>query len=176
MSPSRWGKRTQPTGGACRMSSRRTPQVSGNRSAAWSSTAESGLPESATVRKHDRVQADDATEADIQASLSAALEELEQLESGAKPPRASQKMKIPRGMPPLPGGRAMPPLPFARVFSLHPRKSASAKPPVSNEVLLLPRSQPELPIAPAKRWPGIVAAVLGVLLLGAAIWLSVVRQ
>lgn len=161
----------QSMGGACRMSSRRTPQASGNRSAAWSSSAESGLPESATVRKHPRVHADDATEADIQASLSAALEELEQLESG-KPPRASQKMKIPRGMPPLPGGRAMPPLPFARVLSLRPRQSAAPKP-VSNEVLVLPRSRPEQLLPPPKRWPGIVAAVLGVLLLGAAIWLSV---
>lgn len=162
------------------MSSPRTQQAPVHRSAAWRSSAESALPESATLIKQARPLCEDETEAAIQASLSAALEELEQLEQGARPPRASQKMKIPQGMPPLPGGRAMPPLPFARVISLRPRKSAAPKPAVAVavavDVPVLPARPPE-PVLPAPgRWPGIIAAVLGVLLLGAAIWLTLVRS
>jgi hypothetical protein len=166
------------------MSSRRTQQAPVNRSAAWRSSAESALPESATLLKQARPYCEDETEAAIQASLSAALEELDQLELGTKSPRPSQKMKIPKGMPPLPGGRAMPPLPLARVLSLRPRKSATPAPaaapderelpalPVAQEVSLPPMRRHEPVLEPAARWPGVVAAVMGLLLVGAAIWLT----
>ena len=154
---------------------RRTQHATVNRSAAWRSSAETDLPESATLLKRAPPYFEDETEAAIQASLSAALEELDQLELGATPPRPSQKIKIPGGMPPLPGGRAMPPLPFARVLSLRPRRPAAPEPPASEYVALPPARQREPVLPPPARWPGIVAAVLGVLLVGAAIWLSLVR-
>jgi hypothetical protein len=166
------------------MSSRRTQHASIHRSPAWRSAAEIDLPQSATLLKQARPYSEDETEAAIQASLSAALEELDQLEQGAKPPRPSQKMKIPPGMPPLPGGRAMPPLPFARVLSLRPRKSARPARSLADTAPVLPAvpHEPSRPVPwqgveppPAARWPGIVAAVLGVLLVGAAIWLSIIK-
>lgn len=169
------------------MSSRRTQQAPVHRSAAWRSSAESALPESATLLKQARPYCEDETEAAIQASLSAALEELDQLELGTKSPRSSQKMKIPNGMPPLPGGRAMPPLPFARVLSLRPRKSSPpaqavapderAVPvlPAAPDVSLLSPRRHEPVLEPAARWPGVVAAVLGLLLVGAAIWLTLTQ-
>jgi hypothetical protein len=156
------------------MSSRRHQQTSANRSAAWRSSAESGLPESATQLKQARTHTEDEIEVAIQASLSAALEELEQLELGPTPPRPSQKMRIPHGMPPLPGGRVMPPLPFARVLSLRPRKPTAPPPRATDDVPLLPVRQQE-PDLLLQRWPGVVAGVLGVLLVGAAIWLSLVQ-
>jgi len=120
----------------------------------------------------------DETEAAIQASLSAALDDLEKLELFAPAPIAAIRShgvapKIPRGMPPLPHGRIIPPLPVSRL-SVVPRLLESLRPKPKAENPKSPEPSPAAPLAtaPARRGPRLVIAVLMVVLLGAGLWLQ----
>jgi hypothetical protein len=143
------------------------------------------VAESSTRLKQAPSEADE-TEAAIQASLAAALDDLERLEQvmPASPGRARPQRvqpKVPRGMPPLPHGKVIPPLPVSRT-SLLPRLMRSLRPKASIATPAAPATprphetalqQPatELPL-PAQRsnWPGVAAALLVLALLGAVVW------
>ncbi len=152
-----------------------------HRSRAWSSVAETEAPdfaESSTRLKQAASHEDDETEQAIQASLSAALDDLDKLELFAPEPVAAKRSrgvmpKIPRGMPPLPHGRIIPPLPVSRP-SLGPRVLESLKPKVPVEKIPEPKPAVQVataPVAPQpRRWPGILLALLMLALLGAALW------
>ena len=147
------------------MPARPIQRAPANRSSAWRSPAESELPlESSTRIKQAKRFSDDELEAAIQASLSAALADLDELETA--PPR--------RGMPPLP----LTPVSERKPQSI-PLPTAWPPPlPFPEPIPSAPPTTPRAAIAaepPLRRWPGIVAAVLGVVLVGAALWLSLVR-
>jgi hypothetical protein len=135
-----------------------------------SSTSDQSEPGESTTRiKRADPQADETREA-IFASLDAALRDLDQLEHGKQAP-SSTRIKLPRGMPPLPGGRMMPPLPVRLRESLAPLRRSLAP----RKESLAPRPPAAAAMQnerPAPRWPAYVAAVLGVVLLSAAAWLS----
>jgi hypothetical protein len=125
--------------------------------------------ESGTRIKRADPQADETREA-IFASLDAALRDLDQLELGKQPP-SSTRIKLPRGMPPLPGGRMIPPLPVRLRESLAPLRRSLA--PLKKSLAPRPPAAPAMPSErPAPRWPAYVAAVLGLVLLSAAAWLT----
>jgi len=171
-----WGERQLRDAGERNMPVRRSQPATKHRSSAWSSAAETEAPvfaESSTRLK--RADTDETEEA-IQASLSAALAELDNLELFAPEPVAPKRApgvmpKIPRGMPPLPHGRQIPPMPVARL-SLVPRLIKSLRPKIVSEKF----REPALPAAKGlvavrrRRWPGIMLAVLTVGLLGAGLW------
>ena len=136
------------------------------------------MAESSTRLKQAAPEPDEL-EQDIQASLSAALDDIEKLELFAPEPEHFRafKPKIPPGMPPLPHGRRIPPLPVSR-SSLVPRliESLRPKPSVGEP------SEPEttidlapLPVCPAsaassRRWPSVALVLLALVVLGAAWW------
>ena len=138
------------------------------------------MAESSTRLKQAAPDADEL-EQDIQASLSAALDDLDKLELFAFPPAQPKRApavlpKIPRGMPPLPHGRLIPPLPVSRL-SLVPRLIESLRPKTS----LSKRPEPEAVVEPAKlpvahvatrprRWLSVALALLTLALLGAGWW------
>lgn len=160
---------------------RHSPRAIKHRSQAWSSSAETQAPvmaESSTRLKQAAPEADEL-EQDIQASLSAALDDIEKLELFAPEPEHFRafKPKIPRGMPPLPHGRRIPPLPVSR-SSLVPRLLESLRPkPGIGEHL-----EPEVPVGAApflvtpaladrpRRWPGVALVLLTLAVLGAVWW------
>ena len=183
------------------MAARPIQPVSVHRSAAWRSVAESEVPSQSSTRIKQHSYDFEETEAAIQASLSAALVELDELELGPtatkptppQPASAKPKLtlgvapKIPRGMPPLPGGRRMPPLPVALRRSLTPflspfqrskRPSGPGPQTAAARAIAMsppPTRAPSLALdPPLRRWPGVVAALLGVTLVGAGLWLSLV--
>ena len=173
---------------------RHGPGATKHRSSAWRSGAETEAPalaESATRLKQAQPDAGEAElEQDIQASLSAALDDLDNLElflSEPAPPKRSRalKVKVPRGMPPLPHGRVIPPLPVSRlslvprlVESVRARRSvAPARQPVALAAQPTPVAQaahqPSVVAAQGRRrWPGVVLALalLALCLLGAGWW------
>jgi hypothetical protein len=155
-----------------------------HRSKAWRSVAETDahlVAESSTRLKQAATEADE-TEAAIQASLAAALDDLERLEqvppatpARNQPPRVLPK--VPRGMPPLPHGKVIPPLPVSRTSllprlmqSLRPKPSAATatQPYASETALQRPASAPAQRARP--RWPAVVAALVALTLLGAGLW------
>lgn len=156
-----------------------------HRSSAWRSGAETEAPalaESATRLKQARPDARELElEEDIQASLSAALDDLDNLElftGEPAPPKRSRgvKPKVPRGMPPLPHGRVIPPLPVSRL-SLVPRLVESVR--ARRSVAPARQPEPVIQAAPApeivaartpRRWPGVVLALLVLCALGAGWW------
>jgi hypothetical protein len=163
----------------------RHSQGAKHRSSAWSSSAETqapGLPESSTRLKQAEPDAHELElEQDIQASLSAALDDLDKLElfaQAAQPQRPPAVMpRIPRGMPPLPHGRLIPPLPVSRL-SLVPRLIQSLRPTPSS--VKSAHSEPEVHAvmvpttvgaARSRRWQTVALALLALALLGALWWL-----
>jgi hypothetical protein len=151
-----------------------------HRSAAWSSAAETEAPVFAESSTRLKPAASDAEiEEAIQASLSAALADLDNLElfaPEAVAPKRSPKVmpRIPRGMPPLPHGRLIPPLPVSRL-SLVPRLIATLRPKAAIRTspepgLELATRAAKVPVAARPpRWPGVVLALLTIGLLGAGL-------
>lgn len=92
------------------------------------------------------------------------------------PPSGKVKMKIPRGMPPLPGGRAMPPLPVLLRESLAPLRRSFAPLRRSLAPLLGAPSGDELapPLPTKRRWPFAVGLAL-VVAAGVAAWWALVK-
>jgi hypothetical protein len=155
------GKRLHERAGLPTMPARPFQRAPANRSSAWRSPAESELPAESTTRiKQAPRVSDDETEAAIQASLSAALADLDELETA--PPRL--------GMPPLPFSELNEPERISLPHAWPPPLPVSTPlaPPT-------PQSVATAPEPPLRRWPGIVAALLGMALVGAALWLSLVR-
>lgn len=94
------------------------------------------------------------------------------------PPTREVRMKIPRGMPVLPGGRRMPPLPVRLRESLEPLRRSLAPLRRSLAPLLgIPATPPSTervsdasPAFKPRRWPLLVALVLLLAVGAAAAW------
>lgn len=163
---------------------RHTQGATRHRTSAWSSTAETDAPawaESSTrLKQAEPDEQELELEEDIQASLSAALDDLDKLERFSPQPSAKRsravKPKVPRGMPPLPHGRVIPPLPVSRL-SLVPRLVESVRarrsvaPARHLEPLVQAAPEPNIVAAPGpRRWPGVVLALFALCLLGVGGW------
>ena len=164
---------------------RHSQQATKRRSSSWSSAAETEAPvlaESSTRLKQAAPEAYELEEA-IQASLSAALDDLDSLEFFAPQPLPRRSpgvvAKVPRGMPPLPHGRIIPPLPVSRLSLVPPliesekprpiaAKSAEPEPKLVPQAVKIPVT---LVAARPRRWPGVMLVLFALALLAGFSWM-----